>query len=71
MISKYYNGTRKFIAVTDLMNICLNIVEVSFQMLIDACEFAVPALSQLVKNLASLLKAVFFAFLYLPIGLKS
>ena len=42
-------------------------------MIIDACEFAVPALYQSVKNLflLLLLKIVFFAFSYLPIGLKS
>ena len=47
-IGKYYNGTKKVIAITELMNVCLNSVEVPFQMIIDACEFAVPALYQLV-----------------------
>ena len=51
MIGEYYNGTKKVIFVTELMNVCLNSVEASFQMIIDACEFAVPALYQLVKNL--------------------
>ena len=50
-IGEYYNGTKKVIAVTELMNVCLNSVEASSQMIIDACEFAVPALYQLVKNL--------------------
>ena len=43
-IGEYYNGTKKVIAVTELMNVCLNSVEASFQMIIDACEFSVPAL---------------------------
>ena len=50
-IGGYYNGTKKVIAVTELMIFFLNSVESSFQMIIDACEFAVPALYQLVKNL--------------------
>ena len=50
-IGEYYNGTKKVIAATELMNVCLNSVEASFQMIIDACKFAVPALYQLVKNL--------------------
>ena len=70
-IGEYYNGTKNVIAVNELMNVCLNSVEASFQMIIDACEFAVPALYQLVENLIFLLKIAFFAFLYLPIGLKS
>ena len=49
-IGEYYNGTKKVIAVTELMNVCLNSVELSFQMIIDACEFVVPALYELVKN---------------------
>ena len=69
-IRGYYNGTKKVIAVTELMNVCLNSVEASFQMIIDACEFAVPTLYQLVKNLVFLLKIVFLAFSYPPIGLK-
>ena len=52
------------------MNICLNSVEASFQMIIDACKFAVTALYQLVKELVFLLKIALFAFLYLPTGLK-
>ena len=43
------------------MNVCLNSVEASFQMIIDACEFAVPTLYQLVKNLVVLLKIGLFA----------
>ena len=69
-IGEYYNGTKKVISVTELMNVCLNSVEASFQTIIDACEFAVPALEQLVKNLVFLLKIVFYAFSYLSIGLK-
>ena len=45
---EYFNGTKKVIAVTELMNVFLNSVEASFQMIIDACEFAVPELYQLV-----------------------
>ena len=45
VIGEYYNGTKKVIAVTELMNVCLNSVEASFQMIIDACEFDIPALS--------------------------
>ena len=70
-IGEYYNGTKKVVAVTELMNFFLNSVEASFQMIIDACEFSVPALYQLLKNLVFLLKIVFFAFSYLPISLKS
>ena len=47
-IGEYYNGTKKVIAITEFMNVFLNSVEASFQMIIDACEFAVPALYQLV-----------------------
>ena len=65
-----YNGTKKVIAVTESMNVCLNSVEASFQMIIDACDFAVPALYQLVKNLVFLLKIAFLHFRFLPIGLK-
>ena len=61
-IREYYNGTKKVIAVTELMNVCLNSVEASFQMIIDACEFAVPVLYQLVKSLVFLLKIAFFIF---------
>ena len=43
-IGEYYNGTQNVIAVTELMNVCLNSVESSFQMIIDACEFYVPEL---------------------------
>ena len=43
-IGKYYNGTKKVIYVTELMNDCLNSVEASFQMIIYACEFSAPAL---------------------------
>ena len=50
-IGEYYNGTKKVIAVTELMNFCLNSVEASFKMITDAFEFAIPALYQLVKNL--------------------
>ena len=45
-IEEYYNGTKKVIAVTELMNVCLNSVEASFQIIIDACEFAVTAPEQ-------------------------
>ena len=50
-MGEYYNRTKKVIAVTECMDVCLDSVEASFQMIIDACEFAVPALYQLVKNL--------------------
>ena len=30
-IGEYYNGTKKVIAVTELMNVCLNSVEASFK----------------------------------------
>ena len=70
-IGEYYNGTKKVIAVNESMNVCLNSVEASFQMIIDACEFTVPALYQFVKNLVFLLEIEFFAFSYLPISLKS
>ena len=50
-IGEYYNGTKNVIAVTESVNFCLNSVEASFQMIIDACNFSVPALHQLVKNL--------------------
>ena len=50
-IRGYYNGTKKVISATELMNVSLNSVEASFQMIIDACEFAVPTLYQLVKTL--------------------
>ena len=46
-IEEYYNRTQKVIAVTESMNVCLKSVEVSFQMIIDACEFAIPAHYQL------------------------
>ena len=46
-IGKYYNGTKKVIAVTELMNVFLNSVEVSFQTIIDACDFAIRTLYQL------------------------
>ena len=52
------------------MNVCLNRVEASFQMILDACECAVPTLYQLVKT-SFLLNIVFFAFSYLRIGFKS
>ena len=51
VIGEYCNGTKKVIAVTELINVCLNSVETSFQIIIDLCEFAVPALYQLVKTL--------------------
>ena len=51
VIGKYYNGAQKVIAFTELIIFFLNSVESSFQMIIDACEFAVPALDQLVKTL--------------------
>ena len=41
------NGTKKVIAVIESMNVCLKSVEASFQMIIDLCEFAIPALYQL------------------------
>ena len=52
------------------MDVFLDSVESSFKMIIDACEFSVPALYQLVKDLVFLFKIAFFAFLYLLIGLK-
>ena len=55
-IGEYYNGTKNAIAVTESMNVCLNILEASFQMIIDAYEFAVPAFYQLVKNLVFLVE---------------
>ena len=64
---EYYNGTKKVIAVTELMNVYLNSVEASFQMIIDACEFAGPALYQFVKKLVFVENRV-FAISYLPIG---
>ena len=70
-IGKYYNGIKTVITVTEWMNVFLNSMEALFQMIMDACEFAVPAIYQLVKNLIFLLKIAFFAFLNLPIGLKS
>ena len=48
------NGTKKVIAVTESINACLNMVEVSFQIIIDACDFSVPALHQLIKNVVFL-----------------
>ena len=63
-IGEHYHGTKKVIYVTESMDVCLNSAEESFQMIIDAREFAVPALYQLVKDLV-------FSFSYLPIGLKS
>ena len=36
---EYYNGTKKVIAVTELMNIFFTSVEKSFQMIIDSCVF--------------------------------
>ena len=65
-----FYGTKKVIAVTESMNVFLNSVEVSFQIIIYACEFAVTALYQLVKNLVFLLEITFIAFSYLPISLK-
>ena len=70
-IGGYCNGTKKVMAVTESMNVFLNIMEASFQMIIDECEFAVPALYKLVKNLIFLLEIMFFAFSYLPVRLKS
>ena len=70
-IGGYYNGTKKVIAVTELMNVCSNTVEASFQMIIDTYEFAVPTLYELVKNLVFVVKNHVFVFSYLPIGLKS
>ena len=70
-IGENYKGTKKVIAVTESMNFCLNSVEASFQMIIYACEFAVPELYQLVKNFVFLLKILFFAFLYLSISFQS
>ena len=61
-IGEYYNGIKQVIAVTELMNVCLNSVEASFQMIIDACEFSVPALYQLVINLFFCLKSRFCIF---------
>ena len=69
-IGGYYNGAKKVIAVTELMNVWLDIVEASVQMIIDACEFVVPALYQLVKT-PFFVKNHIFAFAHLPIGLKS
>ena len=70
-IGEYDNGTKKVIAVTESMNVWLKSAESSFQMIIDACEVAAPALYQLVRNLVFLLKIAFLAFSYLSIGLKS
>ena len=39
---------KNFIAVTELINDFLESVEASFKMIIDACDFAVPALDELV-----------------------
>ena len=50
-IGEYNNGTKKVISVTELRNVCLNSMKDSFKMILDACEFDVPALYQLVKNL--------------------
>ena len=44
-IGEYYNGTKNVIAVTESMNVYLNSVEASFQMIIYACEFAAPEIS--------------------------
>ena len=63
VIREYYNGTKKVIAVTKLMNCFLNSVEASFQMIIYACEFAVPALYELVKNLVFFVKKCVFCIL--------
>ena len=49
-IGEYYNGTKKVIAVTKSMILCLNSVEASFKMIIDAYEFAVTKLYQFVKT---------------------
>ena len=70
-MGEYYHWTKKVITVTELMNFFLNSVDVSFQMIIDAFEFAVPALYQLVQNLGFFVKSRVFAFSYIPIGLKS
>ena len=59
-IGEYYNGTKKFIA--ESMNFCLNSVEASFQMIVDACEFSVPAIYQLVKNLVFVKNRIFLHF---------
>ena len=37
---EYYNGTKNVIAVTESINVCLNSVDASFQMILYACEFA-------------------------------
>ena len=50
-IREYYHGTKKVIAVTESINVFLNSVGASFQMIIDACEFAVLELYELVKTL--------------------
>ena len=62
-IKEYYNWTKYVIVVTESIKVFLNSVEASFQMIIDACEFAVLALYQLVNNLVFLLKIVFFSLL--------
>ena len=61
-IGEYYNGTKKVIAVTESINVWLDSVVASFQIIIDACEFSVPALYQLVWNLFFLLKSCFCIF---------
>ena len=60
LIGEYYNVTKNVIAVTESMNVCLNSVEAPFQMIIDACDFAVPTLYQLVKNLVFFVKKLVF-----------
>ena len=51
VIGESYNRTKKVIAVTESMNVCLDSVEASFQMIIYAYEFAVRALYQSVETL--------------------
>ena len=46
-IREYYYGTKKVISVTESLNSPLNSVEVSFQTIIDACDFAIRTLYQL------------------------
>ena len=47
-MGEFYIGDQKVISVTEYMNVCLNSVKAPFQIIIDAYEFTVPALYQLV-----------------------
>ena len=69
MIGKYYNGTKKVIAATESINVCLNSVEASFQMIIDTCEFDDSTIYR-VDKASFTVKIAFFDLSYIPIGLK-